>query len=301
MQRLTQTTLCACLLMLLSGCGGTSSVVLPTTTPAPTQEVPTATATFLPPPTVTPFPTATPRGTGQPPLVDVAMTPGGLITPEASSEMPSDAGTPTAAATPLPPTATLTPTTPPDIPDDVTVGSVLYTTSFQGWPTANEPTAKMSFADGLYLFEVGPKDARYWTTLAVSQSNMYIQMEVTPRQCPAKPRTGYGLIFRYVDENNYYLLTIFCDKSFTVGGKDSASIFGNNGVLPDDIDPTSSTAHRVGVLARGDEFKLYFDKQPIGNFRDDRRQKGDVGIYAISQADEAIKVAFGTLKVWVIN
>lgn len=298
MQRLIRTTLSACLIVLLSGCGNTSATILPTTTPAPTQVVPTATATFLPPPTVTSFPTATPRGMDQPPLVDLAMTPGGLVTSVATEPL---ATTPTLAASPLPPTATLTPTAPPDVPEGVTVGSVLYTTSFQGWPTMNDPTAKMSFTEGLYLFEIGPKDARYWTTLAVNQRHMYVQTEVTPKQCPSKPRVGYGLLFRYADENNYYLLTIFCDKSFTVGGKDSGSIFGNNGVLPSGLDPTSSTVHRVGVLAHGDDYKLYFDKQSIGTFSDIRRQQGDVGIYAISQADEAIRVAFGNLRVWVIN
>lgn len=293
MQRLTQTTVCGCLILLLSSCGGTSAVVLPTTTPAPTQEVPTATATFLPPPTVTSYPTATPRGTGQPPMVDLAMT------PEASSVAPSNAGAATAAAT-LPPAASPTPTAPPDIPDGVTVGSMLYTTSFQGWPTANDPTAKISFTDGLYQFEIS-RDARYYTTLALKQRNMYVQMEVTPKQCPSKALVGYGLIFRYVDEGNYYLFTIFCDKSFTIGGKDGGSIFGNRGTLPGDLDPTRSGAHQVAILARGDDYTLYFDKKSVGTFQSNHHQQGDVGIYAMSQADEAIRVAFGNLKVWTIN
>jgi hypothetical protein len=297
MQRVIQMALYTCLVVMLSGCSGASSIILPTTTPAPTQVVPTATATFLPPPTVTSFPTATPRGTGRPLITDTTMTPGGLVT---SVALPTE-NTATLAATQLPPTAISTPTAPPDIPEGVTVGSVLYTTSFQGWQPMNDPTAKMSFVDGQYLFEIGPNDAKYRYSLAVNQRNMYVQMEVTPKQCPSKPMMGYGLMFRYSDDNNYYLLTIFCDKSYTIGGKDSGSIFGNKGVLSSDLDPTSSTTHRVGVLARGDDYTLYFDKKSIGTFHDIRRQQGDVGIYAISQADEAIRVAFGNLKVWTIN
>jgi len=228
------------------------------------------------------------------------MTPGGLVTAVAppAEEL---AGTPVEAASPLPPTATLMPTAPPDIPDGVTVGSVLYTTSFQGWPPMNDPTAKMSFADGQYLFEIGPKNAKYRTTLAVNQRNIYVQMEAIPKQCPSKALVGYGLMFRYVDDDNYYIFTIFCDKSFTIGGKDSGLIFGNRGTLPSDVDPTSSGVHQVGVLARGDDYTLYFDKEAVGNFRHIRHQKGDVGIYAMSQVDEAIRVGFGSLKVWTIN
>lgn len=232
-------------------------------------------------------------------MVDMAITPGGLVTSVAQPTEAASTQMPT--ATSLPPTAPPTPTLAPDIPDGVSVVSMLYSTSFQGWPTANDPTVKLSFIDGLYQFEIGPKDAIHWTTTAVNQRNMYAQIEVTPKQCPAKPKIGYGLMFRYVDVNNYYLLTIFCDKSFTIGGKVSGSIFGNNGVLPGGLDPTSSSVHRVGVLARGDDYTLYFDKQVIGNLRDDRHQKGDVAIYAMSQIDDVIRVAFGSLKVWTIN
>lgn len=130
---------------------------------------------------------------------------------------------------------------------------------------------------------------------------MYIQVDVTPKQCPAKATIGYGLVFRYIDNSNYYLFTVFCDKSFTIGGKDGGSIFGDRGTLPGDLDPTRSDIHKVGVLARGDDYTLYFDKQPVGNFRHNRHQQGDVGIYAMSQAGEAILAAFGNLKVWAIN
>jgi hypothetical protein len=221
------------------------------------------------------------------------------MTPEASSVAPSNAGAATAAATLLPP-ASPTPTAPPDIPDGITVGNMLYSTSFQGWPTANDSTAKISFTDGLYQFEIS-RDARYYTTLALKQRDMYVQMEVTPKQCPSKALVGYGLMFRYVDEGNYYLFTIFCHKSFTIGGKEGGSIFGNRGTLPGALDPTSSGAHQVAILARGDDYTLYFDKKSVGTFQANNHQQGDVGIYAMSQADEAIRVAFDNLKVWTVN
>jgi hypothetical protein len=298
-RQLLTAILCGCLITALSGCSSAPAAVLPTTTPAPTQIIPTTTATFLPPPTVTSFPTATPRGTGQPQEAAPDITAGGLIT----SEAPAATLAPAVSDTPAPPTATLAPTAPPEIPDGVSVGSVLYTTTFQGWPTANDPGAKLSFADGHYLFELS-RDARYFTTLAASVSNqpdVYAQMTITPKQCPAKTKTGYGLIFRYADSGNYYLLTVFCDKSYTIGGKDSGSIFGNTGTLPGDLDPTSSEAHSVGVMVHGYDYTLYFDKQPIGTFQDNRRPKGDVGIYAMSQADEVLQVTFDSLKVWTLN
>ncbi|MBN1431033.1 MAG: hypothetical protein JXB07_21875 [Anaerolineae bacterium] len=286
-QRVLFTLLGGCLAVMLLGCSHKPAEILPTTTPAPTQIIPTNTATLLPPPTVTPFPTATPRGE-EPLQDDNADVAGG------ASDNPDEPSVP--SATDVPPTSAA----PSDIPEGVGVAELVFSADFyQGWPSTSDGTAKIGIAGGQYLFEIGPFDARLVTTTAVNRRDMYIQAEVTPQKCPVK--AGYGLIFRYADTGNYYLFTIFCDKTFAAGGRDGGSVFGTNNPLPDGLDPADPSVHYIGVLAQGDDFTIYLDRQPIGNFHDNRRQQGDVGIYAISQSDKAIQVAFDNLKVWALR
>jgi len=224
-----------------------------------------------------------------------------IVSEDGTSEALADnSGVSASEPTPEPPEATPTLAPPAGVPGGVDVAEIVYSADFyQGWPSTNDGTAKMSIVNGQYLFAIGPFDARLVTTTAVNRRDMYAQVEVTPKQCPAK--TGYGLIFRYTDTGNYYLLTIFCDKTFTIGGRDSGSVFGNNQGLPDGLDSAEQAVHYVGVLARGDDYTLYFDQQPIGDFRDNRRQQGDVGVYAVSEANQAIQVAFDNLKVWALR
>src|SRR5574341_50372 len=236
------------LLILLTGCAAPPTPILPTTTPAPTVAEPTATATFLPPPTVTLFPTATARDESAT-IPVITATPG---SPEPTSLTPATTATagatspqssPAPQASPTParsPTPTLSPTPiVSGLPDGVTLVDMIYAADFsQGWPTINEPAASLEIVNGQYVFEVGPFNAYFLTTTAVNRRDMYAQVEVTPEECPQ--HGGYGMIYRYQDAANYYLFTIFCDHTYTVIAKVAGSIVGvTNGALPAGADRKS--------------------------------------------------------------
>jgi hypothetical protein len=291
----------ALLMWLSAGCRSTTTPALPTATLLPTQVISTFTPTFLPPPTVTLYPTATARN-GQviAPVAGIAPAPG-----EVSTELPTAAPVivatsipPTATASP-PPTATFTPTvTIVDLPAGASLGDMIYFSDFSaGWPSFNDPTAKISLNNGQYQFEVGPFDGRFLNTTLVKQRNLYAQVEVTPSACADK--AGYGMMFRFKDANNYYLLSIFCDSSYTAVAKIAGTVYGmTNGILPTGIDPTNNQVHTVGVVAREDNYTLYLNKQIIGSFTDPQLKQGDVAIYAVSQGAQVLKASFDNLKIW---
>ena len=57
----------------------------------------------------------------------------------------------------------------------------------------------------------------------------------SPGTCPAK--AGYGVMFHFKDASNYYLLTIFCDNTYTAVAKVAGSVQAMNyGNLPSGLD-----------------------------------------------------------------
>jgi hypothetical protein len=290
------------LLCLLAGCQGPAAPALPTATLLPTQAIPTATATFLPPPTVTPYPSPTMRGAeGVVPQADALTAAPGA--PSTSASVAQGTPIPVATAPPSPsPAPTLTPTVSfVNLPAGISLGGATYSSDFQtGWPSFNDPTAKIAIRDDQYHFEIGPFDGRYFTTTALNQGNLYAQVEVTPETCPDK--TGYGLMFHFEDASNYYLLTIFCDSSYTAVAKVAGSVVAlSYGNLPTDLDPKQEDVHHLGVLAHGNDYTLYLEGQSIGSFNDTQFPKGDVAIYAVSQGNKVLKVSFDNLKVWSVQ
>jgi hypothetical protein len=208
-------------------------------------------------------------------------------------------------ATAIPPTNTPAPTSAPaggGLPGVSRDRMIFAADFYQGWPTIDESNVLIRLMDGQYLFEVGPTDAARVQTTAVNQRDAYVQVEVTPRACPEE--AGYGLIVRYVDDDNYYLTTISCDNRVTAVARVAGSFSGGtllDDALPAGLDAASPQTHILGVLSQGDSHTLYFDDQVVGSFEDSRHEQGDVALHAISRGTGVIRVAFDNLEVWTVR
>jgi hypothetical protein len=301
---------------ILAGCGALPEATLPTATPPPVAALPSATPTQLPPPTVTTFPTATLRS-GE--VVPVTFDPNATLAPvltaaNTEASLPSSgtlsAPVATTAPTSIPvtdtPFPTYTPTATPTspvaaLPDGMVVVDNVFTADFfQGWPSFNDDTAKIAIQQGQYVFKIGPLSARFVNTTVVNRSDMYVQVEVTPKTCSAE--NGYGLMYRYKDASNYYLFTVFCNKTFTAVARVNGSLLGFlNEYLPADLDPASGTTHIISVAAKGQTMSLFFDGKLVGSFTDNQLTQGDIAVYAASQTTEVVTVAFDNLQVWTVR
>ncbi len=263
------------------------AAILPTATLAPTQVRPTPTATFLPPPTVTPFPTATP-GSGimivQPPP-QIANDAGG-VAGEGSADSATQSG-----VGPGGPAA------------DVPRADLVFITGFeQGWPIIEEPNARIYVSGGEYMFEIGPNALRYLTTTVVNATDMYAQVQAAPQDCPVG--AGYGLFFRLADASNYYALTFFCDNRVMVFARSGGSLLDEplvDSALPGSLNAAERVPHVLGILAQGNNFTVYFDGQAVATFTSDLHERGDVAIYAVSPPNGVLRVAFDNLEVWTVR
>jgi hypothetical protein len=262
----------------------------------------TPTATFLPPPTVTPFPTVTPRGPAS-----MTGTPGmaGMGTPNPPAPTPPNSATSGTAtlATLGPATNAPTVSAPGAPPVPAELGRVLFMADFsQGWPSIDEETAKVAISGGKYVFEVGPFDGRFMSTTTVDEGDLYAQVEVIPQEC--SQGGGYGLLFRFADEGNYYLFNVYCNNTFTIIARVNGRLAPSplaHGPLPEEVNASSTTTHTVGVLTVGDEFTLLLDGVTITSVRDTRHVSGDVALYAVSEGENIFKVAFDNLEVWAVR
>lgn len=300
MQAKLTVLLAIAMLALSVSCEDQSAGGLPTATPAPTDAAPTATATFLPPATVTPYPTATPRGGGP----DVGLPPPDSGTGPAAS--PASAATSPETAIPsvtsLPPSATAVPTSSlVDLPSGINLGDRIFSADFfQGWPSENFPTVKIALKDGQYAFEIGPQDAGVISSSVVQAGNVFHQIEFTPKNCP--DGAGFGLRIRQKDSGNYYRFSVFCDNTFKAAVVINGTVTElTSGPLPSGSQPGASTTHIIGVAAFNTGFTYYFDQQVIGTASDTQVAQGDVAFYAFSQESSVLQVAFDNWQVWTLR
>lgn len=115
------------------------------------------------------------------------------------------------------------------------------------------------------------------------------------------PHDGeYGLVFRYVDDQNFYQFTLSAGQY-----KLTKLIEGEwETILPwtavDGLaEPTA--VNRLGVLAQGSTLTLLINNLPVAQTTDESFRAGGVGVVAGSFAEGGVGIAFDNLDFWSLS
>jgi len=144
------------------------------------------------------------------------------------------------------------------------------------------------------LAQVDPDDTNDRFPIAVLDAPLLKDLSVEVRCKPVSGKTDQacGVVFRYQDENNYYLARANALEDnvrlyHVVKGR-RRQFAGWNGKV------TGQTWHTLGVDARGDRFKIFFDGKQVIDAKDDTfKDAGKVGVW--TKADSV--TYFGSLVV----
>jgi len=104
-----------------------------------------------------------------------------------------------------------------------------------------------------------------------------------------------GLIFRYVDEKNFYLLSAGCPSDYFAL---SRMTNGQLGTLKQSVVPTDKgTWYRLKVTAQGGHFSCYDNDKMIFDFDDNKIAKGKIGLWS---SDDS-QAEFDDVKLTIIG
>ena len=159
------------------------------------------------------------------------------------------------------------------------------------WVVRAEPGAP---AGGRVLAQIDTDDTDYRFPVAVAEEPLLrdLRLEVSCKPVSGKTDQACGLVFRYQDENNYYVTRANALEDnvrlyHVVGGR-RRQFAGWNGKV------AGQTWHALAVEARGNRFRVFFDGKPIIEATDDTfKNAGKVGVW--TKADSV--TWFGGLSV----
>jgi hypothetical protein len=104
-----------------------------------------------------------------------------------------------------------------------------------------------------------------------------------------------GIIFRYVDDKNFYLLSAGCPSDYFAF---SRMTDGQLALLKQTVVPTDKdTWYRLKVTAQGGHFMLYDDDKMIFDFDDSKIAKGKIGVWARDDS----QAEFDDIKLTVLS
>ena len=148
------------------------------------------------------------------------------------------------------------------------------------WIVRVDPSAP---AGDHVLAQVDPDDTDYRFPVAVADAPLVkdLHLEVRCKQVSGKTDEACGLVFRYQDENNYYITRANALEDnvrlyHVVKGR-RRQFAGWDGKV------AKQTWHTLAVDARGDHFQVFFDGKPVIDSKDDTfKEAGKVGLWTKS-------------------
>lgn len=191
----------------------------------------------------------------------------------------------------------------------MTAGPVSFSTSFEaedeynrGWPQRAAGVFINEIVDGQYrLRSEAPAQAHtaiyspefYQYSALIAEMNAVLLPE-------SQSDSGYGLVFRYQDENNYYV--------FAINGRQQVSIWiredgmwrelrdGTDDWTIDEAVEATGNANYLSVLAVGNSFTGFVNGRRVVTVQDDTFIRGAVGFYIattvrdVEQVNTAVNV-----------
>lgn len=236
--------------------------------------------------------------------IRVPERPGVTPTPEPATPEPVEPGetvtpepaTPEPTAAPQPETGDLL-----DRIETIRAEIPLYSDDFsassEDWSPNQFEGITYSIEEGELLIDVATPNTLGSTLAAQQIDNFYLEVDATHLFGP----TGieYGVLFRYVDPQNFYLFAVSATGEFSLWLlKENQWQTLQAWTASPAILAESGQANRLGILAEGEQIALLVNDQLLLEIADDTFPAGGIGLALGTFAEGNVSVAFDNLALW---
>ncbi len=190
------------------------------------------------------------------------------------------------------------PQLPVELAGSLSVGSLLLDETFDQigmWRTSSDPEYGAELVDGAYRLYLNTPNWMVWAESGKVSTADFI-MDVDTSLVNGSAVNNQGLICRYVDDVNFYQLSVGNDgwaEILKVVQGVQTSLYG--GFVDSDVDPAKN--HLQGFCV-GDQLKLYVNGNLAAEAQDSDLSFGDVGLHIGSYDDPQVTIDFDNLVVY---
>jgi Tol biopolymer transport system component len=173
-----------------------------------------------------------------------------------------------------------------------------FSDSFGGWDDAFDTYTTKQYGNNRYQIEVTASNLVAWGL--ANRDVADFEIEVEARREDGAEANSYGLLFRFLDRDNFYRFDISGDGFFLL----SKFLNGQWETLVDwtkapNINTDIGVNNILKVSAFGPEITVWCNGQPLTSITDDTLTHGNFGFFASSFGEPYIWVSYDNLKLWV--
>ena len=165
------------------------------------------------------------------------------------------------------------------------------------WPPPAATGAARTFNLSTLRFALAERQTVAWSLSNLTADNFYAEVDAFHVDGPLD--NGFGLLFRYVDAENFYLFVASHDGYYSL----QTLTDGAWGQLiewtpTDEVNTDATAANTLGVLADGPQITILLNDAVLATVEDDRFVGGRIGLMAGSFDEGGVNVAFDDLYLW---
>jgi len=189
------------------------------------------------------------------------------------------------------------PTSVPVIPNQQTLYQDDFSDLNSGWPEVSDSDKSASYNSGQYLMQAITANQDVWAHAGQDLGDVSITVDATKSNGP--DNNDFGIICRFVDDNNFYLFVVSSDGYQAIGKYQN----GDFSYLTAE-QMQSTTAMQAGnVLNKlradcvGSTLTLYANGQMLSTTTDTSFSTGDVGLIVGTFDEPNVSIQFDNLVV----
>ncbi|MEM7028934.1 MAG: FHA domain-containing protein [Chloroflexota bacterium] len=169
--------------------------------------------------------------------------------------------------------------------------------SFGGWDDASGKDFTKRYGNNRYHIEITTNNLVVWGLANREATDFELEVEAAREQ--GGDQNTYGIIFRYVDVDNYYRFDLSGDGYFLVS-KFEEGVWSTleDWTFNEAINQGESTLNVVKVSAIGSSISISANGEMLTEINDSAFPSGNFGFFASTFEDPHIWVSFDNLKLW---
>ncbi len=169
-----------------------------------------------------------------------------------------------------------------------------FSDSSSGWDDAFSKDYTKQYGNNQYHIEITTNNLVVWGLSNRNAADFEIEVEVSLQD--SEPGNTYGLIFRYVDHNNYYRFDVSDDGYFLLSKFEAGEWQTLINWTPSAAIKQGQTSNILKIAAFGPEIAVFANGQELGRITDDTFQAGNFGFFASTFNGPHIWVSYDNLK-----
>ena len=199
----------------------------------------------------------------------------------------------TPVATPVPPTPAVTPTR--------TLRPVVFSDDFSdpasGWDSGTDEDSEWGYQDGEYRILVKKPKWVVWLKPGTEYELANLSLSVEAHSVAGTDDNEYGVIFRYLDGDNFYMFSISSDGQYHVQMQLNDEWVTLKSWTKSSLINQGQATNLIRVEARGTELQFFVNGELLTIVDDATFASGNVGLVVGTFDEGGVEVRFDSLSV----